>query len=418
MVKIKYNTESDSSDASKPDKFWSKETKNLRTSDVRDALKLIEGKHIISFAGGLPDPSTFPDNEVKDIITNMSYADFSQAFQYGATPGMIDLRKELAKFVSERGINGVDESNILVSTGSQEALYMLSYLLIDRGDHVIVEAPTYVAALNAMRLRQPSLHGIKLDDDGMNLDDLENEIKSTIKKGHKIKLIYTIPCAQNPGGITMSSEKRKRLIEIANKYDIFVLEDDAYGFISFGEASPAALKSLDTQGRVIYTSTFSKILSPGLRLGWIVASKEIIAKIELMKQSVDLHTSTFSQKIALETLKRGVIQQNIPRIKMLYNQKKDVMLESLDKWFPSDCRYSRPVGGMFVFVWLNEKFDTHKLLPLALERGVAYIPGSGFYYNDKGHNTMRLNFSNPSIDEIRTGVEILGTLLKERRNGA
>ncbi len=396
------------------DSFFSKGVEKMRASDIRDALKLVEGKRIISFAGGLPDPETFPREEIRDIINMLEYSDFSSSFQYGATLGMIGLRKELANFVSKRGIINVDEDNILVSAGSQEAIYILCFLLLNPGDDIIVEAPTYVAALNAMRLKNPVLHGIPLKNNGMDIEELERELKEIEAKGRKIKFIYTIPSSQNPSGITMSMENRKKLLKIAEEHNILIIEDDAYGFLGFDGDTPDAIKSLDTNGRVIYTSTFSKILAPGFRLGWVVANPEIILKMELLKQSIDLHSSTFTQRIALETLRRGVIERNIPKVRKLYKEKRDVMVKSIRRWFPKDVKYRVPNGGMFIFVWLDSRIDTRELLPEAVKRGVAFVPGAGFYHDDSGKNTMRLNFSQPSIREIEEGIKVLGTLIKDK----
>ncbi len=393
--------------------FLSKGMEKMRASDIRDALKLVEGKKIISFAGGLPDPETFPHNEVKEIVRMLEHSDFSSSFQYGATLGMRELRKELAKFVSKRGILNANEDNVLISAGSQEAIYILCFLLLDPGDDIIVEAPTYVAALNAMRLRNPVFHGIPIKNNGMDMDDLEKEIKEIEAVGRKVKFIYTVPSSQNPGGVTMSMDNRKRLLELAEEHNILIIEDDAYGFLAFDGNAPDAIKSLDTTGRVIYTSTFSKILAPGFRLGWVIASTEIISKMELMKQSIDLHSSTFTQRIALETLRRGVIERNMPKVRKLYKEKRDVMIKSIEEWFPKNVKYSVPDGGMFIFVWLDQKIDTRKLLQDAIKRGVAFVPGSGFYHDDSGNNTMRLNFSRPSTEEIRDGIKILGALIKE-----
>ncbi|MEJ2780840.1 MAG: PLP-dependent aminotransferase family protein [Sulfolobaceae archaeon] len=390
------------------ERYLSKDTEMLRSSEIRDLLKLTEGKKVISLAGGLPDPSTFPAEEIEKITSDILKKSPERALQYSTTSGIVDFRKELVNLSARRGITGINENNIFVTVGSQEALFMIFNLLVDPGDTVIVEMPTYLAALNILRARKPNFIGVKVTEKGPDIDELERKVKESISNGKKPKLMYVIPTAQNPAGTTMSLEDRKRLLEIAEKYDFLVVEDDAYGFLVFEGESPAPIKALDKSGRVIYTGTFSKILAPGLRLGWIVASEEFTHELELYKQNVDLHTPTFTQMIAMEAIRRGVIDRQIPKIKETYRKKRDVMLSAIEKYFPKTARWSRPVGGMFVFTWLPEKIDTVKMLDDAMKRGVAYVPGSSFYYDYSGRNTMRLNFSYPSPEELEQGIKILG----------
>ncbi|EWG08168.1 MAG: GntR family transcriptional regulator [Candidatus Aramenus sulfurataquae] len=398
---------------SKWERFLSKETALLKTSEIRDLLKLTEGKNVISFAGGLPDPSTFPAEDIKNISDYVLSNYASRALQYSATAGIPELRQQLVNLSAQRGITGIDEDNIFVTVGSQEALFMLFNLFVDPGDHVFVESPSYLAALNILRARSPNFHGIPLTENGPDLDVLESDLRKLKSEGKKPKLLYIIPTAQNPGGTTLSLAGRKRVLELASEYDFLVVEDDAYGFLVFEGDSPPPIKALDKEGRVIYTGTFSKILAPGFRLGWIVADKDIIHEVELYKQNVDLHTPSFTQFIAAEAIRRNVIQNNLPKIRSLYKRKRDVMLQAIEEHFPKDAKWSKPVGGMFVFTWLSKQKDTLSLLPRALERGVAYVPGSSFYYDYSGRNTMRINFSFPTEEQIRKGIEILGQLLKE-----
>ncbi|MEM3305557.1 MAG: PLP-dependent aminotransferase family protein, partial [Saccharolobus sp.] len=312
-----------------------------------------------------------------------------------------------------RGITGINENNIFVTVGSQEALFMLFNILLDVGDEVVVEAPTYLAALNAMRVRRPHFISVTVTERGPDLDELEKKVKSVVNNGKRIKLMYVIPTAQNPAGTTMSIEDRKRVLEIASKYDFLVFEDDAYGFLVFEGESPPPIKALDKEGRVIYTSTFSKILSPGLRLGWVVAHEDFIREMELYKQNVDLHTPSFSQYIAMEAIRRGVIQNNLPKIRRIYREKRDVMLSAIERYFPANSRWTKPVGGMFVFAWLPEKIDTTKMLQKALQAGVAYVPGASFYADYSGRNTMRINFSYPKKEELEEGIRRLGSVIRE-----
>ncbi len=398
---------------SKWEKFLSKDTSLLKTSEIRDLLKLTEGKNVISFAGGLPDPSTFPVEDIKNIAEYVLANYASRALQYSATAGIQELRQQLVNLSSQRGISGINEDNVFVTVGSQEALFMLFNLLVDPGDHVFVETPTYLAALNILRARRPTFHGVPLTENGPDLDSMEAELRKLKSEGKTPKLLYIIPTAQNPGGTTLSLDGRKRVLELASQYDFLIVEDDAYGFLVFDGDSPPPIKALDKEGRVIYTGTFSKILAPGFRLGWIVADNDIIHEVELYKQNVDLHTPSFTQFIAAEAIRRNVIQNNLPRVRSLYRRKRDVMLQAIEEHFPNDAKWSKPVGGMFVFAWLSPKIDTLNLLSKALDRGVAYVPGSSFYYDYSGRNTMRINFSFPTEDQIRRGIEILGQLLRE-----
>ncbi len=390
------------------DKFFSKDADNLVPSPIREAFKLIEKSGIISFAGGMPDPATFPAVEIKRAVDSL---DLSKALQYGSSPGMIEFREKLPDFAKMRGIKDLSTDNVTVTTGSQEALYILSFLLINPGDDVIVEYPTYIATLDAMVLRRPVFHGIPLQEDGMDVVLLERTLKNLKRKGKKAKLIYTIPCSHNPTGVTMSTDKRKRLLELASEYDTLILEDDAYGLLSFDRNAPDSIKSMDKEERVIYTSSFSKILSPGFRIGWVAAEKTISRKIDIMKQSVDMHTPTFNQSIALELLKNGTIERNLPAIRERYKKKRDSMTEAIEENFPKSVTFTRPSGGMFIFAWLDKKINATDLLPKAIENGVAYVPGEDFFFDRKPKNTMRLNFSFPSQEQIYEGIKRLSRIL-------
>lgn len=394
--------------------FFSTDTKFLKSSEIRDLLKLTEGRNVISFAGGLPDPSTFPAEDIAKITQEILSSKASSALQYSATAGVMELRKELVNFAGLRGIRGIREDNVFVTVGSQEALFILFNILVDPGDHVFVERPTYLTALNVLRTKKPTFHGFEVDAEGPKIEQLENELKKVSREGGKPKLLYVIPTAQNPAGTTIGVDKRKHILELASQYDLLVVEDDAYGFLVFEGDNPPPLKALDKEGRVIYLGTFSKILSPGLRLGWIIADEEVIREVELFKQNVDLHTPSLNQYIAAEALRRGVIQNNLPKIRSLYREKRDHMLTAIQTHFPSQVKWSRPVGGMFVFSWLPQGLDTTKMLEESMRRGVAYVPGTSFYYDYGGRNTMRINYSFPKKDEIEKGIQILGDIIKEK----
>ncbi len=394
--------------------FLSEATKFMRASEIRELLKLTETRKIISFAGGLPDPQTFPIKHLKKIAKEVIEKNGAKALQYSPTKGVTCYREELAKFLSRnRGLK-VDIEEIVVTTGSQQALDIIARTLINPNDIVIVEAPTYLAALNAFRIQRPNFIGIPIDDNGMKVDVLEDILKKLRSEGKKVKFLYTVPIAQNPSGVTLSPDRKKRLLELAEEYDFLVVEDDVYGLLVFdASVDTTPLKVIDKTGRVIYVGSFSKILSPGMRLGHIVAPKELADVFERCKQALDLHTPTLTQYIAAEALRKGIIEENLPRIRELYRSKRDVMVEAIAENFPENVWYTKPIGGMFVWVKLNMNIDTKELLPKAVERGVAYVPGKAFYHDMSGIDTMRLNFSYPSPKEIREGIKILGNLIKE-----
>lgn len=397
-------------------RFLSSDTQYMKASEIRELLKLVEGRKIISFAGGLPDPQTFPVDQLAEIAQSVIKELGSSALQYAPTKGVTLYRKELQDFLyRNRGIK-TEIDNIMVTTGSQQALDIIARTLIDPGDVVIVEEPTYLAALNAFRIRRPRFVGVPVDDDGMKIDVLEEKLRKLRSEGTKPKLLYTVPIAQNPSGVTLSLERRKRLIELAEEYDFLIVEDDVYGLLVYDPSiDTTPLKALDKYDRVIYTGSFSKILAPGLRLGHIVAPKPLADVFERAKQSMDLHTPTLSQYIAAEALRRRVIENNLPRIRELYSAKRTAMVRALEENFRFWERiwFTKPVGGMFVWVKLNASIDTSQVLPKALDRGVAYVPGKSFYHDYSGIDTMRLNFSYPSIEAIERGIEILAQVYRE-----
>ncbi|MEM4785013.1 MAG: PLP-dependent aminotransferase family protein, partial [Sulfolobales archaeon] len=265
----------------------------------------------------------------------------------------------------------------------------------------------------AFRLSEPNFIGIPLDDDGMNVDILEARLRRLYSEGKNVKLVYTIPIAHNPAGVTMSLERRKHLIELAEKYDFLIVEDDPYSSFTYEPTDTTSLKSLDRSGRVIYISTLSKILAPGLRIGWILAPKEFVNEFEKCKQSLDLHTSTFTQYISLEAIRSGVVRTVIEKARTIYKRKKDVMLDALEKYLVPGCWWSKPVGGLFVMLRLpKEELNTSKMLFDAIDAGVAYVPGGSFYVDGSGANTMRLNFSFPKEEEITEGIRILSGVVR------
>ncbi len=392
----------------------SSDTRFMRSSEIRELLKLTESRNIISFAGGLPDPKLFPKEELAEIANYVLREYGEKALQYSPSKGVTAYRQVLADFLYRmRGINA-DYEQIVVTVGSQQALDIIARTLIDPGDYIVVEEPTYLAALNAFRVRRPNFIGVPVDDNGMRVDILEDKLRKLYSEGKKVKLLYTVPIAQNPSGVTLSYDRKKYLMELAEKFDFMVVEDDVYGLLVYDDGvDTRPLITMDRNGRVIYLGSFSKVLAPGLRLGHIVAPLELSSVFERAKQILDLHTPTFTQYIAMEALKRGVIEKNLPKMKSVYREKRDAMLCALEEHFPSSSWWTKPVGGMFVWVKLNAPIDTSELIMKAIDRGVAYVPGKAFYHDLSGIDTMRLNFSYPSIEMIEKGIAILGELIKE-----
>jgi 2-aminoadipate transaminase len=390
-------------------RLFSHRTQYMKASEIRELLKLAEGKDVISFAGGLPDPQTFPVDDMARIASYVIETYGTQALQYAPTAGVTLFRKTLASWLDNQGIKVNDDDMILVTTGSQQGLDLLTRVLIDKNDIVITEKPTYLAAINAFKPAEPRFIGIEIDDDGMKTLELEEKLRSLgMEERSKIKFIYTIPTSQNPGGVTMSMERRKHLLELAEQYDLLIVEDDPYSHFVFEPIEFQALKTLDKNGRVVYLGTFSKILSPGLRVGFMLGPKGLVSMMEMAKQAVDLHSSSLSQYVALEAIKRGVVDKTIDKARKLYKAKRDVMLEALEEHFKGLGKWTRPVGGMFIFVYLYKNVDTKPLMYKALEKGVAYVPGGSFFVDGTGKNTFRLNFSYPTPDQIREGIKRLG----------
>jgi 2-aminoadipate transaminase len=398
-----------------PETFFAKRTSLLKASEIRQLLKWVAEGGIISFGGGMPSPSTFPRKQIIEIITEGISEHGDKLLQYGTTQGLKELRSELKNFMEWRGINVPSIDNILVLSGSQQGLDLFGKVFINEEDVVLMELPTYLAAINTFRAYNPEFVGLKMDDDGIVMDSLESILKELQSKYKKVKFLYTVPTCQNPTGVTLSMERRKRLLELAAEYDFLIVEDDPYSLVLYEPIDVASLKSMDAEGRVIHLSTFSKILSPGLRLGWVVADDRIIEKFVLAKQGMDLCTSPLLQYIAYGALKRKVIHENVTKIRALYKTKRDKMLEALETYFPEGCKWTNPIGGLFIFAWLPEKVNTKELIQDCIKKHkIAYVPGQSFFVDRSGTNTMRLNFSYPAMDEIEEGIKRLGQAIKER----
>lgn len=396
---------------------YAQRTQRMTSSIIRELLKFTEKPEIISFAGGLPAPDVFPVEAFETAAASV-LSDFgAQALQYGTTEGYQPLRELLARISSRSGVE-VTPDNILVTSGSQQALDLLGKVFINPGDRILVEAPTYLGALQAWNAYGAEYTSVPMDDDGMITDALEEALRTGPK------FIYVLPNFQNPTGVTLSLERRRQLIQLADRYGVPIVEDDPYGQLRYeGEALPSIV-TLDSryrnqcnncyQGNVIYLSTFSKTLAPGLRLAWVVAPPQVISKLVQAKQGADLHTSTFIQMLAFEVIRGGFLDHHVQLIREVYGKRRLVMLEAMQAEFPPQVSWTRPKGGLFLWGRMPVGMDAKKVLQAAVARNVAFVPGEAFYPHGDVKNAMRLNFSNASEENIRIGIARLGQVLYEQ----
>ncbi len=376
----------------------------LETSIIREILKLSSQPGVISFAGGLPAPEMFPVEDLKEASIRALDKYKDAALQYSLSMGVPEFRQAIADYACKR-MPQISAANIIITSGSQQGLDLIGRAFIDPGDYVICEAPTYVGALQAFNFYQARYAAVGMDEDGMIVDEVEDAIAR-----YNPKFIYCVPNFQNPSGITMSLARREQLVAVANKHNIPIIDDNPYGDLRFtGEAVP----SLCALGgdMVISLSTFSKIVSPGLRIAWIVARPDMMPVFEKVKQCGDLHTSTFSQMILLEYLRMGKLDGHIEKIRQTYGARRDLMIKSIEEYFPPEVEFTRPEGGLFLWLTLPEGMSAKEILPEAIEQKVAYVYGSPFFPDGGGENTMRLNFSNAGEEQIVEGIKRLGRLI-------
>ena len=395
------------------DKLYSDRAGKMRKSEIRELLKVTQDPEIISFAGGLPNPKSFPVEDLQVIINNVLKTNASTALQYGATHGVDELRKLIMERACKEGMK-VTLDNVIITSGSQQALDAVGKLFLNPGDTALVESPSYLGGINAFRSYEANLTGIPTDKDGIKLDILEETIKKLLKEDVSLKFIYTVPTFQNPAGFVMPESHRKKLIDIAAEYNLIIVEDDPYGKLRYDIPPVKSIKAFDDEDRVIYMSTFSKILAPGFRLAWVIASEDIIRKIAVCKQALDLCTNTFTQFIACEFMKSGSMDLHIMKICEMYKPKRDIMINSIEKYFPEDCVCNKPKGGMFAWATLPEGIDTETLFLDAIKEKVAYVHGKAFHVDGGGGRSMRLNFSYPTNEQIEEGIKRLGKVIKKK----
>ena len=391
--------------------FYSDIAATMNASAIREILKLVQNPEVISLAGGMPDPETFPVEDIKEIVQKVLNENSARALQYSSTEGLPGLRKCILEFLAKDNISG-ELDNIIISSGSQQGLDLVGKAFLSPGDIAIVELPSYLAALNAFRSYGGVLVGIPMDEDGMKMDVLEEKLTQLKNSGKKVKFIYTISNFQNPAGVTLTLARRKKLIEIAHKFNLLIIEDNPYEKLRFEGESIPSIYSIEKNGSVISLGTFSKILCPGLRLAWILGNKEVIKKMVILKQATDLCTNIMGQLIAFEYCQSGKLEKRINSNVNIYRKKKDIMLSSLEKYFPPEASWTKPQGGFFVVASLPEYMDTGEIFKQAIEENVAYVPGSPFFADGKGKNTMRLSFCYPSLEDIEEGIKRLGQVIK------
>ncbi|EFH79906.1 PLP-dependent aminotransferase family protein [Ktedonobacter racemifer] len=393
------------------DLHYAQRVQLMKSSAIRDLLKLTEQPEVISFAGGLPAAEIFPVEKVASATQKVLQERGVQALQYGPSEGYRPLLELIAQTSSRDGLT-ITPENIFIVSGSQQGLDFVGRLLVNPGDLVLVESPTYMGALQAMAPYGADYITVPSDENGLRTDALEEMLAL------KPKLMYVLPNFQNPSGVTLSLERRKRLVELANRYGVPVVEDDPYSQLRFeGEPLPSLL-TLDSQlrksegepyrGNIIQLNTFSKVLTPGLRVAWIVASPELVRKLVQTKQGADLHTASLNQLIVHELLREGFIEQHIPLIRRTYGERRNIMLQAMEEHFPAGIRWTRPQGGMFLWVVLPEGLNSTELLREAVKENVAFVPGTPFHAQGGGENTLRLSFSNATPEQIREGIARLG----------
>ncbi len=387
----------------------------IRASQKKIAAKVASGGSVISFAAGLPDPNLFPLDEITDVTETVLKERGSFALAYGPTKGENELLELLTKRMKDEENIDTKPENIIITTGSQQGIAVSAMILLDKGDIVVTENPSYLGAINAFRPYECDFLGIDTDEEGIVTKDLDK----LLSENPKVKIIYVIPTFQNPTGKTWSLQRRKDFMEVVNKYDdVIVIEDNPYGEIRFTDEPLPTLKSLDTKDKVLYLGSFSKVLCPGFRVAWMCGDKDIIDKAELLKQGIDLQSNQFSQVQVIEFLKKYDLNKHIEKIRAEYKKRCFLMLDTIKEHFPEEVNYTTPDGGMFIWVELPKEINVDDLLDKAIDAGVAYVSGESFFANNGPKNTMRLNYTTMPEEQIVEGIKILANVIKQELNYA
>ena len=394
-------------------RLFARRTRGMKSSAMRDLMAITERPEVISLAGGQPDTSTFPPELYAELQARIARGQVARALQYGPTEGMAAVREAIVTVMAAEGM-ATDPDDILVTAGGQQVIDLVCKTLIDPGDVIVAEAPTYPGAVPTFSAYEADVVQIAMDADGMRVDELEQTLDRLDREGRTPKFVYTIPSFQNPGGVTLSLERRRRLVALAHARELLVLEDNPYGLLRYEGAPLPTLRSLDGGEFVIYLGTFSKILSAGIRLGWAVAPRPVLEKLALGKQGTDLCSSTLGQVWVAEYFRAGDWEGYLGVLRDLYARRRDVMLAALEEHFPPEATWTRPQGGLFLWATLPDYLDTTDLLARALREDVAFVPGRAAYLDGRGGSSMRLNFSGVGDDEIREGVRRIGRVISEQ----
>jgi 2-aminoadipate transaminase len=393
--------------------LFSQRTRGMTSSAMRDLMAITERPDVISLAGGQPDTTSFPAELLAQLMSGVAAETSAKALQYSPTEGLWSVREAIVEVMAAEGTE-VDATDVLVTTGGQQVIDLVCKTLIDPGDVIVAEAPTYPGAVPTFSAYEADVVQVAMDGDGMLIDELEAALDRLEAEGRRPKFIYTVPTFQNPGGVTMSLPRRRRLVQVAAERELLVLEDNPYGLLRYEGDPLPTLRSLDGGRFVIYLGTFSKILSPGIRTGWAVAPGPVYEKMNTGKQGVDLCSPAFSQFFIAAYFARAQWREYVDALRALYHRRRDVMLEALEESFGPEATWTRPAGGMFVWATLPDYIDTTDLLARALRANVAFVPGRAAYVDGRGGSEMRLNFSGSTDDRIREGVRRIGAVVQEQ----
>ena len=385
---------------------FAKRMQGMKGNAIRELLSVSQQPGMISFAGGLPSAETFDKETVAEIASEVLIQDGDKILQYGSTEGYAPLREELIKYLQKDSFN-ISHENLLITSGAQQGIDLVAKAIVNPGDVVVVESPSYLAALQIFKTYEAKLVVVPSDENGMVVEELENVIKK-----HNPKIVYSVPTFQNPSSVTMPLNRRKELCKLLDKNEVVFIEDNPYGDLRYSGEDQPKIYNLDKSNQTLYLGTFSKIISPGLRVGFAVGEKDLITKMRIGKQGTDVQTTTLAQAIIAEYFKRNILDEHIESIKDLYRKKRDYFLKKMDEFFPKEVKWNYPEGGLFVWAELPEEYDTKKLFEIAISKEVAFVPGQSFFVNDK-KNCLRLNFSNATFEEMDQGIESLGKAIKE-----
>ncbi len=393
------------------DNYFAERTKHLTGSQIRQFFALTEQPEVISFAGGFPGNDFFPREHIAGALARLVMEDSCQALQYGPTEGSYDLRRQVAERMEHEGA-AFDTDNLVITDGSQQGLDLLSRILVNPNQPVLVEEPAYIGGMSAIKSYGGVPSGVEMDIDGPIPAKMEEVIIKLTEEGLTPKLFYTVPNFQNPTGLTTSLKRRYEILKIASRYNLVIIEDNPYGPLCYEGEVPPSYIALDHEKRVIYLGSYSKVLIPGIRIGWLAGPKTLIEKVTLAKQTADLCSSSLGQQLACFLSRGGYLDRHIMRLSGLYREKRNTMVDAMERYFPADVQFNIPKGGFFIWVNFPEYYPTSReILDLALKNNVAFVHGEGFSSNGGGKNSARFSFSQPDLEDITRGIKLLGKIL-------